>query len=187
MQYGEGKFRQKIFRFLAYTVIIPLLITILLVFIYGMIFRVNIFDMARNYLEERDEIATLTSENEFYQEQLARIKEELDEERERNEQLQQQLEEKEQEIEMLTLEAEQREQASTEDGLAEDEGEISLVKTFREMKPKQAAGILIQLDEGTALDILRTLDEETLANILEKMPPEDAARLTARLVSQASE
>lgn len=189
IQQGEGKTRQKILRFFAYTIIIPFLIVLLLLFLYGLVFRVNIFELARDYLAEQDRIAALTSEHEFYEKQLERMKEELESERTRNEQLQEQIEEKEREIAELTLEVEQREQERTASASekAEVKSDASLVKTFLAMKPKHAASIIIQMEEDVALDILVALDEEALAAILEKMPPEKAANFTSRLARLTGE
>jgi|GEM_PF-3766238 len=60
-----------------------------------------------------------------------------------------------------------------------------LVKTFEEMAPKQAAQILVAMeDDETVLRILADLKEKSLAAILEKMPAKDAARFSAKLANQ---
>ncbi|MFS8651180.1 MAG: hypothetical protein FWJ66_04590 [Caldibacillus sp.] len=183
-QREEGKVRRKLLRMLAYIVIIPLLFALMFVFLYGLIFQVNIFDAAKDYLEKRDHVAELKGENEYFRERLAQVEAKLEQEKARNEQLQQQLEEKDLEIDELTRQIEEREQELDAEGrqeVRESENGQTLVNTFLEMKPKRAAPIIVQLEEEIALDILASLDEETLAEILENMPPEDAANYTAKL------
>lgn len=56
-----------------------------------------------------------------------------------------------------------------------------VVSSFESMSSKNAAPILIEMDEFVALQVLSQIDEETLAKILEEMPPEEAAKFAQKL------
>ncbi|WAA10716.1 MotE family protein [Fervidibacillus albus] len=103
-------------------------------------------------------------------------------------QLQSELETKENEIAQLQAENERLEQSVNElqsSNTTTNTDWDSVVKTYETMKPKDAALILVEMDEATALNILAELTEDQLADILEKMSPEEAAQFTDQLADLA--
>ena len=183
----ERKIAKKILRFLAYSVIIPLLIIVLLLFMYGLITGENIFEMARDYFDERSRIDSIIDENQYYKQQLAKARDELESNEGKIADLEQQLEEKNEEIKQLELEKDQLASQLDEENFeakGTDNSIQAIVSSFHEMKPKNAANILVQLDEGLAVNILSAMDDDSRAKVLEKMPPENAAKITAQLASE---
>jgi flagellar motility protein MotE (MotC chaperone) len=57
----------------------------------------------------------------------------------------------------------------------------SLSELYAEMPSKQAAAVLVLLDNASAADILESLETEKQAEILSKMEPSDAAEMTTLL------
>jgi flagellar motility protein MotE (MotC chaperone) len=57
----------------------------------------------------------------------------------------------------------------------------SLSELYAEMSSKQAAAVLVLLDNASAADILESLETEKQAEILSKMEPSDAAEMTSLL------
>lgn len=81
----------------------------------------------------------------------------------------------------------QNEGQGEEDPAALQESNASLddiKKTYEEMKPKQAAPIISELEEETAILILRELSSETTGSILAAMDPKLAAKYTKQLLEE---
>ena len=111
---------------------------------------------------------------EEYERELNELRAQLKDEQLKNDEMEKELEEKEQEIAELEAENEGlKEEINTllESNSEERKNTDSMIKTFEKMSPKNAANILIQMDETTALNMMANLREQTLADILEKMPP----------------
>src|SRR5690606_36638124 len=68
---------------------------------------------------------------------------------------------------------------------ASDEAAASLAKVYGAMKPSEAAPILDQLDEATALRILTRMKEKQVGEILPLMTRERAIVLTRSLAGRA--
>lgn len=119
---------------------------------------------------------------------ILELQAELKNEQAKTTQLQSELETKENEIAQLQAENEQLEQNVNElqnSNSTTSTDWDSVVKTYEAMKPKDAALILVEMDETTALNILAELTEDQLADILGKMSPEDAANFTDQLAELA--
>ena len=87
---------------------------------------------------------------------------------------------------IIKLETKLKDEGRGEDELATPaESNSSLEdikKTYEEMKPKQAAPIISELEEETAILILRQLSSETTGSILATMEPKLAAKYTKKLL-----
>ncbi|MFC0188893.1 MotE family protein [Fictibacillus aquaticus] len=72
----------------------------------------------------------------------------------------------------------QNDEASAE---LEQKKDGSLSELYAEMSSKQAAAVLVLLDNASAADILESLETDKQAEILSKMEPSDAAEMTSLL------
>jgi flagellar motility protein MotE (MotC chaperone) len=59
-----------------------------------------------------------------------------------------------------------------------------LVKVYSAMKPKEAALIMVQLDDKVRVPVAASMKERTLAPILAQMPPAEAKKLTEKLAGR---
>ncbi|WAA13602.1 MotE family protein [Fervidibacillus halotolerans] len=176
-----------IFQWIVFGGIFPILIALSILLIVLSIQGINVFKETEkipvigNFLgqEKNDETSVDDLEN-----TIRKLQAELKNEEAKSSQLQSKLEDKEKEIAQLEEEKKRLERDLNE--LMNSKGTTSknwdsVIKTYETMKPKEAALILVEMDENTALNILADLSEDQLADILEKMPPQDAAQFTNRL------
>jgi len=56
-----------------------------------------------------------------------------------------------------------------------------IANTYREISPRKAAGIMAQLPDHLAIELMRNLPQDTRASILARMDPRRAARITENL------
>jgi flagellar motility protein MotE (MotC chaperone) len=59
-----------------------------------------------------------------------------------------------------------------------------LVRVYENMKPKDAAAVMAQLDDRVRLPVAGAMKERSLAAILAQMPPVEAKRLTEKLAAR---
>jgi flagellar motility protein MotE (MotC chaperone) len=59
-----------------------------------------------------------------------------------------------------------------------------LVKVYSAMKPKEAAAVMVQLDDKVRVPVAAAMKERILAAILAAMPPAEAKKLTEKLASR---
>jgi flagellar motility protein MotE (MotC chaperone) len=65
------------------------------------------------------------------------------------------------------------------------EAEVTrLVKVYSDMKDKDAAAVMVQLDDKVRVPVAAGMKEKILAAILAKMPPAEAKKLTEKLASR---
>ncbi|UOQ47875.1 hypothetical protein MUN88_17740 [Gracilibacillus caseinilyticus] len=81
---------------------------------------------------------------------------------------------------------EQLNQTSNEEEASEDDNQAfqEMSVTFEEMKPKNAADILANMEQATVIPVLEQLDAEVRAEILSEMEAEMAATYSAELLAQ---
>ncbi|NCU18240.1 MotE family protein [Pallidibacillus pasinlerensis] len=187
---NETKKRSNIGKKILFAFVLPIVVILLVITITFSILGKNIFQEASSIpvigtLFSSDKSA-LTTED--LQRQINQLKATLSDEQAKISDLELLLEQKEAELKALKEEKDQLEndlnnEATTDssDETTEEEW-ISVVKTYENMKPKNAAAILTSMDESTALSILSSMREKNVAAILEKMPAEDAAKFTAKLM-----
>lgn len=59
-----------------------------------------------------------------------------------------------------------------------------LVKVYSDMKPAQAAAVMVQLDDKVRVPVAAAMKEQKLAAILSAMPPAEAKKLTEKLANR---
>lgn len=131
---------------------------------------------------EEDEEKNLEEQNE-----KAQVK--IDEQNEEISQLNQEITDLEGTIDQLNQEILKLETSDERTTLEdEDVEEIDTIKkmsaSFKEMKSKQAALIIEDLEEDIAIDILKELSNDVRGSILEAMDPSQAAHLTTLFVNR---
>ncbi|SDJ72401.1 MotE family protein [Sediminibacillus albus] len=104
------------------------------------------------------------------------------------EQLEAELETRESEINELNMQIEdlQQEMAAEEEDTSEEQTDViaDISTSFQNMESENAAVILANLDENTALLVMEKISKKTMGSILGEMDPDEAARLTNAYASQ---
>ena len=59
-----------------------------------------------------------------------------------------------------------------------------LVKIYEVMKPRDAAAVMVQLDDKVRLPVAGKMKERALSAILAQMPPDEAKKLTEKLAGR---
>lgn len=175
-----------------YFFILPLLVMFTIFLVIATVSGVNVFKEASKLpvigmlFPSGENIANAPDQ---YEQQLNKLQANLKNQEKKVQDLQTEIEGKDQEIaslkeEKASLETEQKK--SLDEGTKEqpDASSRDIIKTYEKMKPKNAATILNQMDEPTALNIMSQLKDETLASILENMPAENAANITSKLMKK---
>jgi flagellar protein FlbB len=186
----EKKQKSNIGKKILFAIVLPLIFICMIMIIIFSFLGKNIFEEASNIPIIGSIFATDASvvTTEDLQKQINQLKAALSDEQAKVSDLEFQLEQKEQELETLkqeNIESDLVNQEVNSENLEEqsitDEW-ATIAKTYENMKPKNAAAILVSMDEPTALNILRSMREKNVAAILEKMPAENAAKFTVKLV-----
>ncbi|MCX7828456.1 MAG: hypothetical protein N2315_04510 [Thermanaerothrix sp.] len=119
------------------------------------------------------------------EENLAKMKAELDREKAAAEAVSEDLSRRTLQVVKLQeeLQAKLKELASSDDTKPQvlEESLEDVLKTYKDMSPRNAAQILGKMDEDLAVEILSRLPNEQAAKILGRMDADRAARLTERL------
>lgn len=178
-----------VFQWILYAGIIPLFFGLILFVIIVTLTGDNGLKEVKNIpvigtLFEKDEPPLVTND---YKKQLEQYEAKLKESKEKIKDYELQIEKKDQEISTLQEELRhlQENDTDTEGNVVESAKDRKpIVKTYEKMSPKNAAAILIEMNEEAALDILSNVKEDTLAQILAKMPPENAAKFTTKLAER---
>jgi flagellar protein FlbB len=186
----EKKQKSNIGKKILFAIVLPLIFICMIMIIIFSFLGKNIFEEASNIPIIGSIFATDASvvTTEDLQKQINQLKAALSDEQAKVSDLELQLEQKEQELETLkqeNIESDLVNQEVNSENLEEqsitDEW-ATIAKTYENMKPKNAAAILVSMDEPTALNILSSMREKNVAAILEKMPAENAAKFTVKLV-----
>jgi flagellar protein FlbB len=186
----EKKQKSNIGKKILFAIVLPLIFICMIMIIIFSFLGKNIFEEASNIPIIGSIFATDASvvTTEDLQKQINQLKAALSDEQAKVSDLEFQLEQKEQELETLkqeNIESDLVNQEVNSENLEEqsitDEW-ATIAKTYENMKPKNAAAILVSMDEPTALNILSSMREKNVAAILEKMPAENAAKFTVKLV-----
>lgn len=183
--------KSNIIQWIIYGILIPLLFAAVLFIIILTISGINIFEEGKklagkipfvgNFFEQQSQDDVFLE----YEKKIGELEAKLRNEEAAKKKLQNELEEKEEKLKKLELENNQLEKEIEQLNNQETNNQLSdIVKTYEKMSPKQAALILIEMEEKMAVDILRNLKGETKAAILEKMPPKQAARFTSLLANK---
>lgn len=131
---------------------------------------------------EEDEEKKLEEQNEKAEAKIVKQNEEIS-------QLKQEITDLEGTIDQLNqeiLKLESKSESTTINDESEKEDVDSIKKmsaSFKEMKSKQAALIMEDLQDDIAIDILKELSNDTRGSILEAMDPSKAAHLTTLIVN----
>ncbi len=171
--------------------LIPLLFTVTIVLIVTYFTNTNVFQFANSMKEkipfldtEKEEvlentsvtegrIVTLQAELQEKEAQIEKLQTEIDASNETNNELLIKQEQLQFEIEKL-----QRDQEAAKKEFQ------AIVAVYASMSAKEAAPILIELNDEQALRIMSNLKSDALSAIFAKMPPAEAARYTELLAQQ---
>ena len=167
-------------------VFLPLLLVLIISLAVMSILGVNVFEKAEDLGIRIPFISGQTEDSEIglASSELVALQGQIKDQESQIEQLESTILQKDQSIAELEQEIEQQSLIIEElrEVQADNKREFNeVVATFESMSSKNAAPILIEMDEFVALQILSKVDEETLASILENMPPADAARFAQSL------
>ncbi|HWO77957.1 MAG TPA: hypothetical protein VNM69_18980 [Bacillus sp. (in: firmicutes)] len=167
-------------------VALPLLLVLIIVLAVLSFSGINVFEKAEEFGLKIPFISGQTeeTENRIDSSELVALQGQIKDRESQIEQLENTIIEKDQSIAELQQEIDQQSLIIEElrEVQADNKREFNeVVATFESMSSKNAAPILIEMDEFVALQILARVDEETLASILENMPPADAARFAQSL------
>ncbi|MET3697983.1 flagellar motility protein MotE (MotC chaperone) [Bacillus oleivorans] len=167
-------------------IILPLLLVLIIGLAVMSISGINIFEKAEElsinipFLPKQTDEA----ENRIESSELIALQGQIKDQESQMDELKSTILEKDQSIAELQQEIEQQSLIIEELREVQEDNKREfneIVSTFESMSAKNAAPILIEMDEFVALQILSRVDEETLASILENMPPADAARFAQSL------
>lgn len=119
---------------------------------------------------------------------LAKLKAQVDKEKERNEAISADLMERSRQVAKLQeeLQVKLKELAASDDTKPRVRLESldDVLKTYRDMSPRNAAQIIGKMDDDLAVEILSRLPNDQAAKILGRMDADRAARLTERLANK---
>lgn len=187
----EEKEKMNPFLWFLFAIVIPVIIAITLTAIVLAMAGVNVVDWAKNTGNNipvissfitTDEEASQIKEEEDIQSRFDKKDAEIDELTQEKLTLENTIEQLEQKIAKLERDLDVATNQSEKDESSETINQIS--SSFKEMKNKQAASILEQLDTGAAFIILSDMTSEDRGLIMENMDPEKAAEITKRFINQ---
>ncbi|MFC4023149.1 MotE family protein [Oceanobacillus longus] len=194
----DDKKKMNPFLWFIFAIVFPLIIIITLVIVVMGVAGINVIDWAKekgNTIPIISDVVTTDEEKgiELEEQQAQAVNEDKD-----NEilELNQHITDLEATInlleqEILKLENNQsvagveEEEESIEEGTGE-QGVDAVISSYEEMKSKQAASILQNMETEPALLILQEVSDEARGDILEAMDPETAAEFTQLLISNES-
>ncbi|MCJ8006266.1 MotE family protein [Lederbergia wuyishanensis] len=182
-----GIFHRFIFWF-----IIPLLFALFLALLIASVAGVNVFQKAKEFSDNVPILSNMFDEKEKanvleYEEKIVNLDAEIQNKNAQIDQLKSQLEKNENEKERFLLEKQRLEQTIDELMQMRDENKRAfkeIVTTYEAMAPKNAAPIILEMNDEEAVKILSNIGTESLAKILEKMPPEKAAKYLEKLAAK---
>ncbi|MGJ9458860.1 MotE family protein [Oceanobacillus sp. CF4.6] len=192
---ADKKKKMNPFLWFIFAIVFPLIITITLVIVVMGVAGINVIDWAKekgNTIPVISDVVT-TEEEKVIQLQEKEAQAVNDDKDNEILELNQNITDLEATInlleqEILKLENNQsvavveEEEESIEEGTGE-QGVDTVISSYEEMKSKQAASILQNMETEPALLILQEVSDEARGDILETMDPETAAEFTQLLIS----
>lgn len=178
---GKYTFMQK----LLYLFIIPLLFTVVVVLGYLTYEGKNVFEVAKGFLPEKEEVSTsMESQEEQGKKEASPQEKGKGSSSQEVILLERKVTEKDREITKLVSQLEQANKRIEDLEQQRQQVKISnreLAKLYEGMSTKKAAQIIMELEEERALLILKELSTSKTSSILSQLEPEQAARFTELL------
>ena len=180
-----------LFKKFIFWLFIPLLFVLFFALLIATILGVNVFEKAKALGEKTPVIQHLFTEKEQvnlveFEEKITGLEVELQDRNVQLDLLGTDLDKKDAENKRLLLEQERLENTIEELRQIQNDHKRSfkdIVSTYEMMAPKNAAPIIMEMEEKEAIKILSNLNKESLAKIMEKMPPDKAANYFAMLTA----
>ncbi|OAH53763.1 hypothetical protein AWH48_10830 [Domibacillus aminovorans] len=196
----EEKQGYSIFQWIIFVVFIPLLFAMTIALIVMTIAGVNVFEKTKEVADSIPYVsewvgADVKQDGKKDGDKIVELQAEMKNKEAEIERLQGKLTDSETEIEdllteqdRLNSELKQLQQQQREEGL--DQGTAAktetktLIKTYETMGAKNIAGIIVNMTDAEAVDLLKQLSIEKQADVLEKLPAEIAAEYTKILSNE---
>lgn len=187
LEVEEGKKKPSILKILILWLVVPLLFVSAVLLIVAKVADVNVIDQAKKWTTEviKGEPDPQLEQSDFSNdEKVVTLQAELQQKDNEIAKVEQQLQTLKEENELLVIEQERLtdEIAKVQNRAEESKKEFKeIIATYEKLSAKNAAPILLAMNEADALKILASLKPDTVAAILEKMEPEQAAKFTTLL------
>ena len=187
LEVEEGKKKPSILKILILWLVVPLLFVSAVLLIVAKVADVNVIDQAKKWTTEviKGEPDPQLEQPDFSNdEKVVTLQAELQQKDNEIAKVEQQLQMLKEENELLVIEQERLtdEIAKVQNRAEESKKEFKeIIATYEKLSAKNAAQILLAMNEADALKILASLKPDTVAAILEKMEPEQAAKFTTLL------
>ncbi|MBF4499943.1 hypothetical protein IRY55_01105 [Savagea sp. SN6] len=187
LEVEEGKKKPSILKILILWLVVPLLFVSAVLLIVAKVADVNVIDQAKKWTTEviKGEPDPQLEQPDFSNdEKVVTLQAELQQKDNEIAKVEQQLQMLKEENELLVIEQERLtdEIAKVQNRAEESKKEFKeIIATYEKLSAKNAAPILLAMNEADALKILASLKPDTVAAILEKMEPEQAAKFTTLL------
>lgn len=187
LEVEEGKKKPSILKILILWLVVPLLFVSAVLLIVAKVADVNVIDQAKKWTTEviKGEPDPQLEQPDFSNdEKVVTLQAELQQKDNEIAKVEQQLQMLKEENELLVIEQERLtdEIAKVQNRAEESKKEFKeIIATYEKISAKNAAPILLAMNEADALKILASLKPDTVAAILEKMEPEQAAKFTTLL------
>ncbi|MYL33144.1 hypothetical protein GLW08_01505 [Pontibacillus yanchengensis] len=180
------------FQWFVFVILIPLLFAVTFALIVMTIGGVNVFQKVQEYGGKIPVVSSMVSSDntqENQEPQSAELQATVQDQNAQIQQLKGTVSQKNQTIEELNQQIEELTNQLNEKAKSDQQrSEImkNMSSSFKEMDPEEAAPIIAQLDQSTAVSILQQMPDEERGNIFAKMSPEQAATLTSALVNNSN-
>lgn len=187
LEVEEEKKKPSILKILILWLVVPLLFVSAVLLIVAKVADVNVIDQAKKWTTEiiKGEPDPQLEQPDFSNdEKVVTLQAELQQKDNEIAKVEQQLQTLQEENELLVIEQERLtdEIAKVQNRAEESKKEFKeIIATYEKLSAKNAAPILLAMNEAEAVKILASLKPDTVAAILEKMEPEQAAKFTTLL------
>jgi len=180
------------FQWILFVIIIPLMFAITVVLVVLSVSGINVFEGMKNVGEKIPVISSIFDGDKEvvdidYKQKYGELQGEIKNQEAYIQSVENQLAEKDEEIKNLQLEKETLLNQIQELELINENRMVEMkeiIKTYETMSAKNAAAIIVEMDDTEAMRILSNMKADALAEVLQKMPPEDAAKYTSLLTSE---
>jgi len=180
------------FQWVLFVIIIPLMFAITVVLVVLSVSGINVFEGMKNVGEKIPVISSIFDGDKEvkdidYKQKYGELQGEIKNQEAYIQSVENQLAEKDQEIKNLQLEKETLLNQIQELELINENRMVEIkeiIKTYETMSAKNAAAIIVEMNDTEAMKILSNMKADALAEVLQKMPPENAAKYTSLLTNE---
>lgn len=178
------------FQWFLYVVLIPLLFAIFIGLVVAQVAGVNVFEKAKEISTKLPFAASANSETKSgkslkkYEDKIVDLQAEIENKNAELTQLQSKIDSQDTEKNQLLLEQKRLQDEITELKQIQEKNKKAfseIVRTYETMSAKNAAPIILNMNDKEALKILSNMKSDVLAKVMEKMPADRAAKYTELL------